>query len=115
VPLVDFRELSSNTNVGEASEVIRQRVVAVRQIQHERFRRCGHSTNAAMTSRQARQHCQLDAESTGYLVGGFPDDHPDLSSKASHPTANPTACATAQFSNSSIHRVQGDGNNRSSV
>jgi len=67
VPLVDFRELSSNTNVGEASEVIRQRVVAARQIQHERFRRCGHSTNSSMNSRQVRQHCQLDAEATGYL------------------------------------------------
>ena len=37
------------------------------QTQHERFRRCGHSTNSAMTSRQVRQHCQLDAEATGYL------------------------------------------------
>ena len=70
VPLVDFRELSSNTNtntnIGEASAVIRARVAA-RQIQHERFRHCGHSTNSAMTSRQVRQHCLLDAEATGYL------------------------------------------------
>ena len=67
VPLVDFRELSSNTNIGEASEVIRHRVIAARGIQHERFRRSGHSTNSAMNSRQVRQHCQLDAEATGYL------------------------------------------------
>jgi len=67
VPLVDFRELSSNTNTGEASVEIRKRVIAARQIQHERFRRCGHSTNSAMNSRQVRQHCQLDAEATGYL------------------------------------------------
>ena len=67
VPLVDFRELSSNTNTGESSADIRQRVMAARQIQHERFRRSGHSTNAAMSSRQVRQHCQLDAEATGYL------------------------------------------------
>jgi len=64
---VDFRELSSNTNTGESSADIRQRVMAARQIQHERFRRSGHSTNAAMSSRQVRQHCQLDAEATGYL------------------------------------------------
>ncbi len=67
VPLVEFHELSSNTNTGEPSATIRQRVVAARQIQHERFRKSGHSSNAAMTSRQVRQHCQLDAESTGYL------------------------------------------------
>ena len=67
VPLVDFRELSSNTNIGEASALIRQRVIAARGIQHERFRRCGHSTNSAMNARQVRQHCQLDAEATGYL------------------------------------------------
>lgn len=67
VPLVDFRELSSNTHSGEASGTIRTRVAAARQIQHERFRKSGHATNAAMTSRQVRQHCQLDAEATGYL------------------------------------------------
>ncbi len=67
VPLVDFRELSSNTNSGDSSATIRSRVVAARQIQHERFRKSGHSTNAAMTSRQVRLHCQLDSESTGYL------------------------------------------------
>ncbi len=64
---MDFCELSSNTNIGEASEVIRHRVIAARGIQHERFRRSGHSTNSAMNSRQVRQHCQLDAEATGYL------------------------------------------------
>ena len=64
---MDFRELSSNTHIGEASAVIRQRVIAARAIQHERFRRFGPSTNSAMTSRQVREHCQLDAEATGYL------------------------------------------------
>jgi len=64
---MDFRELSSNTNMGKSSADIRSRVVAARKIQHERFRKSGHSSNAAMTSRQVRQHCQLDAEATGYL------------------------------------------------
>jgi len=73
VPLVDFRELSSNTNNGEPSAAIRERVVEARRIQHERFRKSGHSTNAAMTSRQVRQHCQLDAESTGYLEQAMED------------------------------------------
>ncbi len=34
VPLVDFRELSSNTNTGESSESIRQRGIAARDILH---------------------------------------------------------------------------------
>jgi magnesium chelatase family protein len=67
VPLVDFRELSSNTNTGESSETIRQRVIAARGIQLERFRKCSNSTNSSMGSRQVRQHCQLNAEGNGYL------------------------------------------------
>ncbi|MEO8616390.1 MAG: YifB family Mg chelatase-like AAA ATPase, partial [Luteolibacter sp.] len=67
VPLVDFRELSSNTNPGEKSEVIRSRVKAAREIQTERFKKSSNSTNSAMGSRQVRQHCQLNAESNGYL------------------------------------------------
>ena len=67
VPLVDFRELSSNTNSGESSATIRQRVIAARQTQVERFKKSSNSTNSAMGSRQVRQHCQLTAEGTGYL------------------------------------------------
>lgn len=67
VPLVDFRELSANTPSGEASPVIRERVVAARRIQQERFRKSAHRTNAAMNARLVRQHCQLNAEATGYL------------------------------------------------
>jgi magnesium chelatase family protein len=67
VPLVDFRELSSETNTGEKSESIRQRVVAAREIQSERFRKLSNTTNSAMGSRQVRQHCKLDAESNRYL------------------------------------------------
>ena len=67
VPLVDFRELSSDTNHGETSETIRKRVVAARGIQCERFRKASHSTNSAMNARLVRQHCKLDAEATGYL------------------------------------------------
>ena len=64
---MDFRELSANTPSGEPSAVIRERVVAVRRIQQERFKKSSHRTNAAMSARQVRQHCQLNAESTGYL------------------------------------------------
>jgi magnesium chelatase family protein len=67
VPLVDFRELSSNTNTGEPSAAIRQRVITARGIQRERFRKFPNSTNSSMGSRQVHQHCQLSAESNGYL------------------------------------------------
>jgi magnesium chelatase family protein len=67
VPLVNFRELTSNTNTGESSETIRQRVIAARDIQLERFRKSSNSTNSSMGSRQVRQHCKLTHEATGYL------------------------------------------------
>ncbi len=38
-----------------------------RRIQTERFRKAGNSTNSAMSPRQMKVHCQIDAESTGYL------------------------------------------------
>ena len=67
VPLVDFRELSSNTKTGESSATIRKRVIAARGIQLERFKKSSNSTNSSMGSRQVRQHCQLNCEGTGYL------------------------------------------------
>jgi len=67
VPLVDFRELSSNAPNGEKSATIRERVVQARRIQTERFRKAANSTNAAMSPRQMKVHCQIDSEATGYL------------------------------------------------
>ena len=67
VPLVDFKELSSNTGDGEKSASIRERVVEARRIQSERFRKSSNATNSAMSPRQMKAHCQLDAEATGYL------------------------------------------------
>ena len=67
VPLVDFKELSSQTTGGEKSSVIRERVVAARNIQLGRFRQTSITSNAAMPPRLVRQHCKLDAESNGYL------------------------------------------------
>jgi magnesium chelatase family protein len=67
VPLVDFRELSANAATGEKSETIRERVVQARRTQNERFRKAANSTNSAMSPRQMKVHCQIDAETTGYL------------------------------------------------
>jgi magnesium chelatase family protein len=67
VPLVDFRELSSHTAAGDKSETIRERVVAARHIQTERFRKSSNRTNSSMSPRQMKVHCQINAEATGYL------------------------------------------------
>jgi magnesium chelatase family protein len=67
VPLVDFRELSSNASAGENSDTIRARVVQALRVQRERFRKSSNATNSAMSPRQMKAHCALDAEGTGYL------------------------------------------------
>lgn len=66
VPLVDYRELSAASG-GERSEGIRVRVKRAREIQRARFAGREQQTNAAMGARQVKEHCQLDAESAGYL------------------------------------------------
>ncbi len=75
VPLVDFRELSSNTNLGEKSETIRARVTEARRIQNERFKRASNTTNSSMGSRQVRAHCQLNAEGNEYLEQAMEEMH----------------------------------------
>jgi magnesium chelatase family protein len=67
VPLVDFKDLTSDSLTGESSETIRQRVSAAREIQVSRFKVEKLTTNSAMGARQVRDHCKLDAEGKGYL------------------------------------------------
>jgi magnesium chelatase family protein len=67
VPLVDFKDLTSDVVTGESSETIRQRVSMAREIQVSRLKRDKLTTNSAMGARQVRDHCKLDAESKGYL------------------------------------------------
>ena len=66
VPLVDYRELSSERS-GESSAVIRERILQARARQARRFRGTGARGNAMMGPRQVREHCRLDAESSAYL------------------------------------------------
>lgn len=67
VPLVDYKELSGSSS-GEKSEVIRERVIRAREIQARRFKKQENLlTNSAMPSRQVREHCQLDRESSRLL------------------------------------------------
>ncbi|RYG98038.1 MAG: hypothetical protein EON58_08310 [Alphaproteobacteria bacterium] len=58
---------SKVSSVNEPSATIRQRVIAARNIQLERFRTSSNSKNSSMGSRQARQHCKLTPEANGYL------------------------------------------------
>jgi len=62
VPPVAWRELRSTTE-GLSSAVMRQQVVAARDVQRRRFASTDNSmtTNATMTSRQGRHYCKLDA------------------------------------------------------
>ena len=67
VPLVDFRELTSDAVTGESSAVIRERVAAARQVQVKRFKSAKLTTNAAMGAKQVRESCKLDAKCRGYI------------------------------------------------
>lgn len=67
VPAVDYKTLSSQEH-SETSVDIRARVESARSIQRERFKaERGTHTNASMTPRLIRKHCELDAEASGYL------------------------------------------------
>jgi magnesium chelatase family protein len=67
VPLVNFRDLTSEAITGESSAVIRERVAAARNIQVARLKTTKLTTNAAMGAKQVRDHCKLDADGKGYL------------------------------------------------
>lgn len=67
VPLVEYRELSSERPNGTPSSEIRARVSEARAVQHRRFRGKGATTNSAMSPKQVREHCKLDSTGAGYL------------------------------------------------
>jgi len=67
VPTVEYRDLAS-TEVGESSAVVRERVVAARERQIERFANIdGLTCNASMPSKVMRAFCEIDATASGYL------------------------------------------------
>jgi magnesium chelatase family protein len=60
VPPVKFREISAE-RTGETSAAIRERVVAARRKQQERFQgRAKVTCNARMGTRELKQFCELD-------------------------------------------------------
>lgn len=63
VPAVKFKELRGHeAPLGDSSEVIRERVMRARDIQLQRFDGDGVFSNSAMSPKQIRQFCALDAE-----------------------------------------------------
>jgi magnesium chelatase family protein len=67
VPLIDFKQLSSQEK-GESSATVRERVMSCRASQSERFASdsCTRS-NRDMGPRLMREHCVIDAASSGLL------------------------------------------------
>ena len=81
VPAVDYRELRSPAD-GEPSSVVRERVIAAREIQKERFgaktlggvgERRGKKTtcNARMCNRQIKKFCRIDGPAEGVLAAAM--------------------------------------------
>ena len=75
---MDFRELSSSGSGGAKSATIRERVVAMRKIQSERFRKSANATNTAHWTASCFPERQLQERRNPVLiVGGHrPDSHP---------------------------------------
>ena len=67
VPLLDYKELRSGDG-GESSAVVRQRVIAARDRQTQRYKDdIGVNCNATIPSRLMRNYCKLDEETSNYL------------------------------------------------
>ena len=80
VPAVKFRDMTAD-QVGETSAQIRERVVAARQLQHQRFAPKPRITcNARMTTKEIKEFCSLD-ESTKELLKNAMADY-NLSARA---------------------------------
>ncbi len=81
VPPVKFREIAGD-RTGETSAQIRERVVAARRRQHDRFKAKPKITcNARMGTRELKQYCELDEGDEGTAEkcdGGFESERPGL-------------------------------------
>jgi magnesium chelatase family protein len=80
VPAVQFRDITSE-RAGESSAQIRERVIAARKLQQERFKGKPRITcNARMGSRELKQYCALDEATLELLKFAMSDLH--LSARA---------------------------------
>lgn len=67
VPAVKFNELRGRSPEGDSSEEIRKRVMRAREVQLARFNGDGVFSNSAMSPKQIRTFCALDAQSEELL------------------------------------------------
>jgi magnesium chelatase family protein len=67
VPAVKFNELRGRSPDGDSSEMIRERVMRARDVQLARFGSNGVYSNSAMSPKQIRTFCALDAQSEELL------------------------------------------------
>ena len=73
VPAVKFREISGEKS-GESSARVRERVIAARKRQHERFAgKPKISCNARLGSRELKAHCAIDAATVDLLKFAMAD------------------------------------------
>lgn len=72
VPAVPFQELSAKVE-GTGSASMREQVEQARVIQQKRFDDASSALNGRMTSRQIRQHCELDEEGKSILKTAMED------------------------------------------
>ena len=79
VPAVPYKDLMQESNA-ESSAQIRKRVAASRAIQSKRFTRTKIYSNAQMSSRHIKKHCQIDAASRNLLESAI--DKLGLSARA---------------------------------
>jgi magnesium chelatase family protein len=79
VPAVPYKDLMSDSNA-EPSENIRNHVAAARDIQSKRFSRTKIYSNAQMSSRHIKKHCQIDMASRNLLESAI--DKLGLSARA---------------------------------
>jgi magnesium chelatase family protein len=79
VPAVPHKDLMKDADA-EPSEYIRKRVTAARAIQSQRFSRAKIYSNAQMSSRHIKRHCQIDAASRRLLESAI--DKLGLSARA---------------------------------
>ncbi len=79
VDQVTYDDLT-NTQLAEDSATIRQRVLAARQIQNQRFGNSKIHCNAKMDAPMVKEYCQLDAECEKILKAAFDNLH--LSARA---------------------------------
>ena len=67
VPSVPYERLSAVNNGGASSSEILKSVMRAREIQSRRFHKADIYTNAGMSSRQIKQFCKIDSESSALL------------------------------------------------